>query len=86
MLVRTELAHVQTQAAKQRYSDYGVNKVQVWADKDERRCETCGKLHEKVIPIEQTMPIPAHPRCRCCIIPYIEKKPVNLIKYEQSKN
>lgn len=71
-IVRTEMAHIQTQAAQQRYLDYGIKEVQVWADKDERRCDICGKLHEKHFPIGGAMPIPAHPRCRCCIIPVVE--------------
>lgn len=72
-LVRTEVAHIQTEAAKQRYKDYGVQMVQVWADEDERRCEVCGKLHQKTFLIGETVPIPAHPRCRCCIVPVIDK-------------
>lgn len=71
-LVKTELAHIQTQAAKQRYEDMGVKRVQVWADEDERRCDVCGKLHEKYYSIYEQMPIPAHPRCRCAIVPVIE--------------
>lgn len=70
-LVRTEIAHIQTQAAKQRYEDYGIQEVEVWADKDERRCEICGKLHQKRYPVGSQMPVPAHPRCRCCIIPVV---------------
>lgn len=72
MLVRTELAHIQTQAAKQRYRDYGIQQVEVLADKDERRCEHCGKLHGKRYSINDVMPVPAHPRCRCCMIPVID--------------
>lgn len=71
-LAKTEIAHVQTQAARQRYQDYGISKVQIWADKDERRCDVCGKLHKKIYSINESVPIPAHPRCRCCIIPLIE--------------
>lgn len=71
-LVRTEMAHIQTQAAQKRYEDYGIQYVQVWADEDERRCDVCGKLHQKRLPIGAQMPIPAHPRCRCCIIPVVE--------------
>lgn len=70
-LVRTELAHIQTQAAQQRYVDAGIKEVMVWADKDERRCEVCGRLHKTKYPVGAAMPIPAHPRCRCCIIPVI---------------
>lgn len=72
MLARTELAHIQTQAARQRYEDTGIEFVEIWADKDERRCDVCGKLHKKRFPVGATMPIPAHPRCRCTIIPVVE--------------
>ena len=71
-LVRTEMAHIQTQAAKQRYEDYGIQEIEILADEDERRCEICGKLHEKRYPIGAAVPIPAHPNCRCCIVPVVE--------------
>lgn len=71
-LVRTEMAHIQTQAARKRYEDYGIKRVQVWASKDERRCEICGELHEKPFFIYEEMPVPAHPNCRCCIVPMVE--------------
>lgn len=71
-LARTELAHIQTQAAQKRYEDYGVQMFEVWADEDERRCDVCGKLHEKRFPIGTQPPVPAHPRCRCCIVPVID--------------
>lgn len=72
-LVRTELAHVQTVAAEQRYKDYGLKEVQIWADADERRCDVCGKLHKKKFKIGEHVPIPAHPRCRCCIVPVVDE-------------
>jgi SPP1 gp7 family putative phage head morphogenesis protein len=72
MLVRTELAHIQTQAAQKRYEDYGVQEVEIWADEDERRCDVCGDLHEKKYPMGARVPIPAHPNCRCCIVPVVE--------------
>lgn len=71
-LVRTEMAHIQTQAARQRYEDYGVQMVEVWASKDERRCEHCSKLHQTTYPVGSVMPIPAHPNCRCSLIPVVE--------------
>ena len=71
-LVQTEMAHIQTEAAKKRYEGYGIQEVEVLADKDERRCDICGNLHEKRFPITSQMPVPAHPRCRCCIIPVVE--------------
>ena len=70
-LVRTELAHIQTQAAKQRYEDAGIQEVEIWASKDERQCEICGELHQKRYPVGAAVPVPAHPRCRCCVLPVI---------------
>lgn len=72
MLVRTEMAHIQTQATLQRYKDAGVLEVQVWASEDERRCEHCGKLHKKKYLIGENIPVPNHPNCRCNIVPVID--------------
>lgn len=72
MLVRTEMAHITTTAAQKRYEDAGVEEVEIWADKDERRCEHCGKLHQKRFPINGKIPIPAHPNCRCNVLPVVE--------------
>ncbi len=72
MLVRTEIAHIQTEAAKKRYEDAGVLEVEIWATEDERRCEVCGKLHRTRHPIAGALPIPAHPNCRCNIIPVLD--------------
>ena len=71
-LARTELAHIQTQAAKKRYEDYGIKKVEFWADPDERTCPKCGKLHKKIYSVYEAVPLPLHPRCRCTLIPVIE--------------
>lgn len=73
-VVRTEIAHIQTQAAQQRYTDYGIKKVEIWADEDERRCPECGKLHQKRFLVGEAVPIPRHTNCRCCIIPVVEDK------------
>lgn len=72
MLVRTEMAHIQVKAAQDRYIDSGVDYVQVWADKDERQCKVCGKLHTKMYKVGEKLPIPAHPNCRCAVIPVID--------------
>ena len=71
-IVRTEMSHIQNQAAQKRYENAGVREFEVWADADERRCEVCGKLHKTRYPIGSHVPIPAHPRCRCSIVPVIE--------------
>lgn len=72
MLVRTELAHIQTQAAQQRYRDYGIEQVEVLVDEDERTCPICAKHEGEKYPINAQMPVPFHPRCRCCMIPVVE--------------
>mgnify|MGYP003295850755 CR=1 FL=1 len=43
-------------------------------DADERTCDVCGKLEGKRFPINGKMPVPAHPRCRCCIIPVVDEE------------
>lgn len=70
-LVHTEMAHIQTQAAQQRYKDMGITEMEFWAAPDERTCDVCGKLHKKRYPIGSIAPIPAHPNCRCCLIPVV---------------
>lgn len=72
MIARTELAHIQAEAARKRYEDYGIREVEIWADADERRCDVCGKLHQKKYPIGAQLPIPAHPRCRCSVLPVVD--------------
>lgn len=85
-LARTELAHIQTQAAEQRYKDYGIKQVEIWADEDERRCDVCGKLHQTKYFIGEHIPIPAHTRCRCCIVPVVEDDKKDIKEVEKIKN
>lgn len=73
MLVRTEMAHIQTQAAQKRYQDYGIQEVEVYVDEDERTCKVCAKHEGEKYPINAQMPVPFHPRCRCAMIPVINK-------------
>lgn len=74
-LVRTELAHIQTQAAQQRYKDYGLEEMEVWVDEDERTCPICAKYEGRKYAVTAKMPVPFHPRCRCCMIPVVNIKP-----------
>lgn len=71
-VVRTESAHISAIAAQQRYKDAGVEFMQVWASEDERRCDVCAQLHEKKYSVTDISPLPAHPNCRCTLIPVIE--------------
>lgn len=70
-VVRTESAHISAIAAQQRYKDAGIEKMQVWASEDERRCDVCARLHEKTYNVGDISPLPAHPNCRCTLIPVI---------------
>lgn len=72
MITRTEIAHIQTQAVQQRYRDYGIEQVEVLVDKDEKTCPICAKHDGEKYFINDRMPVPFHPRCRCCMIPVIE--------------
>lgn len=71
-LVRTELAHIQTEAAKKRYEDYGIQYIEVLVDADDRTCDECKALIGKKFPIHAAPPLPIHPNDRCAIIPVID--------------
>lgn len=71
MLARTELCHIQTEAAKQRYKDYGIEYVEVLVDADARTCDLCKELIGKKFPVNGIMPLPVHPNERCCLVPVI---------------
>lgn len=71
-LARTELTHIQTQAAKQRYTDYGIQYVEVLVDADARTCDKCKELIGKKFLTTATPPLPVHPNERCCLVPVID--------------
>lgn len=71
-LVRTEVVHIQTEAAKKRYEDYGIQYVEVLVDPDDRTCDICKALQGKRFPVGAVMPLPAHPNERCCLVPVID--------------
>ena len=71
-LVRTEVAHIQTEAAKKRYEDYGIEYVEVLVDEDDKTCELCKALKGKKFPTTGTPPLPVHPNERCCLVPVID--------------
>lgn len=78
-LVRTELAHVQTVAAKQRYEDYGLQYYEILGNDD----DSCGNhsvdCHEmdgkRFLYSEMNIGVnapPFHPNCKCAIIPVVD--------------
>ena len=77
-LVRTEMAHVETQAALDRYKSSGVEKVRIVVDPDEKTCKECSKWDDKIINITDiqtgTNCPPFHPNCRCAVAPVVKDK------------
>lgn len=75
-LVRTEMAHLQTQAAAQAYKDDGIEYYKFVADPDEKTCSICSKMDGKKFKLSEMKPgvnaVPMHPRDRCCIVPVVE--------------
>lgn len=84
MLVRTEMAHIQTQASVDRYKDAGLTRYEFLADTDEKTCSVCKALDGKVFSFAEAqvgvnMP-PIHPRDRCSIIPVVDYKEIQYKK------
>ena len=79
MLVRTELAHVQTVAAKQRYEDYGLKYYEIMGNDDDscgNHSVDCHKMDGKKflyseMVVGKNAP-PFHPNCKCAILPVVE--------------
>lgn len=71
-LARTELAHIETVAAQDRYKEYGITKWQVLVSEDEKTCPSCASMEGAIFPIDSTPPVPFHPNCRCCMIPVVD--------------
>lgn len=78
-LIRTEMAHIQTQAAKQRYEDYGLTEYEILGNDDDscgNHGVDCAKLHGKRFKyaemVEGKNAPPFHPNCKCCIVPVVE--------------
>jgi len=71
-IARTETMYAVNQGTLIRYSQAGVRKVRWLTGLDERACEECESLHNTEYEIGSEPAIPAHPRCRCTVIPVIE--------------
>jgi SPP1 gp7 family putative phage head morphogenesis protein len=73
VIARTEIIRASNQGALAVYRQYDVKRVRWLTALDERVCRICGPLHGKVFPIDN-IPFggpPAHPRCRCFIVPHL---------------
>ena len=78
-LVRTEMAHIQTEAAKKRYQDYGLEEYEILGNEDDSCGQhgiNCHELHGKKFKYSEMRAgvnaPPFHPNCKCSIIPVIK--------------
>lgn len=78
-LIRTETAHITTQAAAQRYKDYGLDKYEILGREETTGCNhsiDCHKMDGKQFLYSEMIvgknAPPFHPNCRCAITPVIE--------------
>jgi SPP1 gp7 family putative phage head morphogenesis protein len=78
-LVRTEMAHIQTQAAQKRYEDYGLEKYKILGNDDDscgNHGVDCHELDGKTFLLAEMKTgvnaPPFHPNCKCCIVPVVE--------------
>ena len=71
-LVRTELNHVYTQAAAERYADAGCEFYEVIAQQSEDEClEYDGQVYRLDMMVEGENAPPFHTNCKCTIVPVI---------------
>ena len=86
-LVRTETANIQTEAAAQRYKDYGIEKYEFLGREEHDIGCKCKELNGKVFLLSEKKAgvnaPPLHPNCRCCIIPVIEDNELEENKMEE---
>ena len=73
-IARTETLRAGNDAAKARYEAAGIQQVQWIAAFDDRVCPICEDLHDQVFDLGDEPEIPAHPNCRCTLIPIIGEK------------
>jgi len=74
LIARTETMRAFNDSAVAQYRAADVEKVQWWAAIDDRTCDVCGDMggyHGKIFDIDKAPPCPAHPRCRCVLLPVI---------------
>jgi SPP1 gp7 family putative phage head morphogenesis protein len=72
-IARTETMRAVNGAAKDRYEQTGVDRVEVLAALDDRVCDLCSSLHGRIYPIDEAPDFPGntHPNCRCTLAPVI---------------
>lgn len=77
LIAITETSRANAQGAIAGYAESGiVHEIEWLTAADERRCPTCSALHGTRTTLRGTFPggytVPAHPRCRCTLLPVLE--------------
>ena len=67
-IARTEVMSAYNSAAKARYKRGGIELGQWIATPSDRMCPTCGARNMRIFRMDDLL-IPAHPRCRCTMLP-----------------
>ena len=71
-LINTEVAKAVTSAQKECYSNSGVVQSVMWdATLEDNTCDECADYDGNIYPLDSAPALPAHPDCRCALIPYI---------------
>lgn len=70
---RTETLYAFNTALKQQYEKYGIDNVEWLTAWDDRVCDICEPLNGKQYKRVESPECPAHPNCRCTLLPVIEE-------------
>jgi SPP1 gp7 family putative phage head morphogenesis protein len=68
LIARSELSNAYVRAQQETAREAGYDLVRWVATTDERTCMFCGSRHGKIYRREDVV-APAHPRCRCALVP-----------------
>ena len=71
MIARTETMRAVNSAARDRYQQAGVEKVEWLTAWDDRVCPECEDLHGEIFDLGDAPDLPVHPNCRCTLAPVI---------------
>jgi SPP1 gp7 family putative phage head morphogenesis protein len=72
MIARTEVLRAHNMGRVKFHQQVGIEKLEWMTMDDERTCPVCGPLDGKKYSIDKFPQIPAHPFCRCCVLPIVE--------------
>lgn len=75
-IIRTESAHIETEASIQAYKDCSIDRYQVLASLDRKTCEICAEMDLTIWKVSEKVDglnvPPFHPNCRCTTIAYFD--------------